>query len=90
MFTRRAAALWHDCACSLREPLLYKITVLLQIMESVKERARSGKPVSKKEFSGIVQQVGPGVGAQATAGCALSVPTHSIQTVCTCKVDPAA
>lgn len=25
-------------------------------MESVKERARSGKPVSKKEFSGIVQQ----------------------------------
>lgn len=38
------------------------VGVCPQIMDAVKERARTGHPVSKKEFSTIVQQVRLGAG----------------------------
>lgn len=44
------------------------VGVCLQIMDAVKERARTGHPVSKKEFSTIVQQVRLGAGRTGCEG----------------------
>ncbi|PRW56958.1 Magnesium transporter MRS2-4 isoform A [Chlorella sorokiniana] len=52
---RRYKARMRDMR-SLRDLLIFHLDDLDDIMDTVKERARSGTPVSKKEFGTIVQQ----------------------------------